>query len=62
MDDKELVTFTMRGVRLRLELDTAQLEAMVVLTPTGKRRELITEANILLHEARRKLSEAREAD
>lgn len=41
-----------------VELECSNLDELIMMVPTGKKRELLTEANIHLHEARRKLRAA----
>ena len=57
-----VANFLTHGVKNRVLLESESLEKAIELVPTGKKRELLTEANILLHEARRKLQASLEAE
>ena len=57
-----VANFLTHGVKKRIGLDNETLEKAIEMVPTGKKRELLTEANILLHEARRKLQASLEAE
>ena len=50
--------FGVRRTVRAIELECGNLDEVVIMTPTGRKRELLTEANIHLHEARRKLRDA----
>jgi hypothetical protein len=57
-----VVTQMLRVCKQIVEMASSNMDLPIAATPTGKRRELITEATIYMHKARQLLREAIEAE
>lgn len=61
-DNKAFVDMLLRSLLSSNEVNVAHMDIPICRTPTGRRRELLTEANIHLMEASRKLNGALRED